>query len=607
MNLFNKGFFLLCLISISFAGKTQQAAAVDSIKHALAEAKTVEEKIFWLDNLARTMMNVNPTEADEYGLQLITLAEESRDRKLMIKAYLVSGIRCAFFRGQKVFANRAIGYFEKALSIARQERMEEETGACQVLLSDIYLSVPDRDKAFKYITEAFSRISTTKNDSLKVEANIGYGKVYEAGNEKIPALRHYFTALRIAEEIKETKETKSRRAELKRNSYLRLSAFYSRIKEYEKAIDNYTFAYREMDKMNDKRVPYQRCIDINALGNLYAAKKSYDIAISYYERSIAMADSLSFSNLKVPGYISLLNQYLRMNEPGKALEYLNSSRGQVLLAFLNKFGMSAAVYQTHAVIYSQVNQFDSARIYFEKALPLFEQRMTENNSVVIYMQAAEFYKKAGEIDKSLALYVKSKDIGERNGLLEIVQDASKQMDTLYGMKKDYRTAAIFNATYHTYRDSIDKLNKENELDKIAADAEVERLERLKREEEERKRRRNNIQYMAITIGIVVLFVALVVLGMFKVSAGLIKAIGFFVFLMLFEFVFLVFKKNIYSITHGEPWKDLVFMIGLAALLVPLHHWLEHKVLHYLTSHNRLTAAGHHIKRKFFKKTRPNEE
>ena len=32
------------------------------------------------------------------------------------------------------------------------------------------------------------------------------------------------------------------------------------------------------------------------------------------------------------------------------------------------------------------------------------------------------------------------------------------------------------------------------------------------------------------------------------------------------------------------------LIGLAAILVPLHHWLEHKVIHYLTSHNRLSIS-----------------
>ena len=66
---------------------------------------------------------------------------------------------------------------------------------------------------------------------------------------------------------------------------------------------------------------------------------------------------------------------------------------------------------------------------------------------------------------------------------------------------------------------------------------------------------------------------------------------------------MIFKKKIYSITHGEPWKDLLFMIALAALLVPLHHWLEHRVLHYLTSHNRLTSAGQHIRKKLFRRTK----
>ena len=94
--------------------------------------------------------------------------------------------------------------------------------------------------------------------------------------------------------------------------------------------------------------------------------------------------------------------------------------------------------------------------------------------------------------------------------------------------------------------------------------------------------------------------------MFKVSAGTIKMIGFFAFLMFFEFIFLIFKKNIYSITEGEPWKDLLFMIGLAAILLPLHHWLEHKVIHYLTSHNRLTAAGSQLRTKFFNRKK-NED
>ncbi len=69
----------------------------DSIKSSLAKASTPEEKAYFMDNLSRTLMNVNLQEADEYGKQLISLAEESRDRKLMIYAYMSNGVRCSYF------------------------------------------------------------------------------------------------------------------------------------------------------------------------------------------------------------------------------------------------------------------------------------------------------------------------------------------------------------------------------------------------------------------------------------------------------------------------------------------------------------------------------
>jgi hypothetical protein len=90
---------------------------------------------------------------------------------------------------------------------------------------------------------------------------------------------------------------------------------------------------------------------------------------------------------------------------------------------------------------------------------------------------------------------------------------------------------------------------------------------------------------------------MVMMGFFKVSAGTIRAIGFFAFLLFFEFIFLVFKKSIYGITEGEPWKDLAFIIALAAILVPLHHWVEHRVIRFLTSHHMLKLRGMFIKKK----------
>ena len=224
-----KIYCLLIALAFCAAGMSQQAAAVDSMKKSLAAAKTVEEKVDALDALSRTLMNVKPQDADEYGKQLIIVAEESRNRALMFKAYMSNGTRCRYFAGMQTYTNQAIGYFERALAVARENKMDEETGSAYLKLANVYLSIPDKEKALSYANHAFSIISLLKNDSLLVEANNIYGNVYLASNEKILALRHYFTALRIAEQAKN--------ASLIRFSYLNLSDFYAIIEDYDKAID----------------------------------------------------------------------------------------------------------------------------------------------------------------------------------------------------------------------------------------------------------------------------------------------------------------------------------------------------------------------------------
>ena len=313
-------------------------------------------------------MNVNPSEADEYGKSLIKMAEESRDRKLMFKAYLSNGIRCAYFVTQKTYSLKAIAFFNKALDLARQNRMEDEVGASQLYLAGIYLIIPDKEKALSYATQAFSLITTLDNDSLQAEAHNTYGQVYMARNENILALRNFLNALRIAEEIKNSS--------LIRNCYINLSSFYSDIEDYDKAIDYMTEAYKKLDNIKEKNVPYQKVIYTNSIGNLFSSKKNYDIAISYFEKSIRMANSLKFSTLKIPGYVSLLNQYLRIDEPQKALHYLNSSAGDELKNYLGNFGMAPVIDQAYGVIYTELGRFDSAGIFLEKARPMFENNTT---------------------------------------------------------------------------------------------------------------------------------------------------------------------------------------------------------------------------------------
>lgn len=568
-----------------------QSHLVDSLKTKLAKAVTDEEKVEMLSMISRILMNENLQEADKYGQQMTQVAEASRDRKLMVKALMRNGERYSYLAGRKENTLKATDYYLQALELAKKNKLDEQMISAYLALSEISRYTPDAEKALNYCNQAFAYSGTIKSDSILARVHLEYGSVYLLKNEKILALKNLMSAIRIGEDLKNNY--------ILRAGYTRLSSFYAMIEDYDKAIDYQAKALQKLDEIKNGQTPYTKVQDLIRTGDLYSARKTYDMAMIYYEKGLALADSLKYPPLKALGYRSIVSNYLASNQPKKALTYFNEHPG--LKEFLQNVNFGHFVDQSYGYIYTQLGNYDSAKYYYNKVAPFFENEVSSGNQFNYNYYLGLLYKKTKEYDKSLAYLSKAKQLSEGIGELESMRLVVQELDTLYQVKGDFRQALQYSALNYKYKDSLDKLAKEKDLLQIEVADEQQRQERIDKEKEEQKRKRNNIQYMLITIGITSLFIILVMMGMFKVSAATIKMIGFFAFLMFFEFLFLIFKKNVYSITNGEPWKDLLFMILLAAILLPLHHWMEHKVIHYLTSHNRLTASGRGLMDKLLKR------
>ncbi len=428
------------LLVLFLPAYSQQDRTVDSLKKVVATSADARVKVEAMDILCRMLMNINLQEAEDYGNRMILLAEESRDRKLMINAYLANGLRCSYFAGRKDYAQRSIGYYNKALEIAVKNEYQEKIAIAQMRLSATYLAVLDKDNALKFASQAFSIINNLEDDSLKAEAYKTYGNVYLARNEKKLALQYYLDALRVAEDAENDR--------MIRDCYLSLAGFYSAIEDYDKAIDYRTLALKKLDASPDGRTPYQKTVALAAIGDLYAAKKSTDIAIGYYNRSLAMADSFKLTNLKVLGYQSLLNQYIRMDQPAKALEFFNSAAGQNLKDYFSRLGFSPIINEAYGVIYTDLGLYDSARINYNKAAPYFEKEASEIQRMNFYALWANFYQKTGDLNKAIEYFLKVKTISETNGLIESAELAAKHLDSLYTRTANYQLASQYNSIYY---------------------------------------------------------------------------------------------------------------------------------------------------------------
>ncbi len=575
---------ILAILLFSFINSNaqQNPAVVDSFKLQLKNAKTDDQKIDALSKLSRTLMSINMAEADAYAVQMTQTAELSRDRKLIIKALLINGERASYL-GTKDHLAKSIEYYNKALELARKNKLDKEIAQSLLALSTVHAQLPDLEKALHFTNQASAVVSTLKNDSMQVVVYNSFGTVYQLKKDRLLSLRNYLNGLRIAEEAKDD--------DLLRKSYKYLSSFYADLKEYDKAID---YAVRSMEKLSPTKgnQKYQKVTELSYIGNLYAYKKNYDMSVYYYESSIKLADSLKYEALKVYGYTSILNQYILQGEPQKALEYFNGSAEMKRQIY--NYGLPHIIDQAYGIIYSDLKRFDSANFYFKKAEPAFEAKGTAYDKLHFYAAYGTFFKRSGNIQQAVAYYQKAKTVADGTANLEWQEEIAKNLDTLYTKSGNHKLAYQYNSLHHQYKDSLSKLGEEKDVLQMELADEQQRQDRLSKEKQAALDRKHNVQYMGITIAIATVFVLLVLLGAFQVSVTTIKILGFFAFIFLFEFIILIADAKIHHWTHGEPLPIIAIKVVLIALLLPLHHWLEHKVVGYLLSRKMILPSGKNI-------------
>ena len=579
--------FLLCSSYLL----TAQSPLEDSLKKQLSNAVTDGDKIATLASLSQYYTGINNSLSEQYGQQMLEIGEMSRDRGLMIRSYLFSARRFYEFMGSKEAIDKGLAFSEKALELAKNNHLDGYTATSYIYVARGHRINGENDKALAANNLAVTLATAGNDDSVKVMAYGSLGSTYLARNEKLLAFRNYLAALDIAEQDK--------RYPLLRVVYSSLSDFYSSINDYEKAKD-FEFKNERLQRSQNRR--YDLLQTYNNIGALYRYDKQYDMAEKFFEKSIALADSLKFEVFKLNCYLQLVNLYLSNNQFEKGLAYFSSHKE--LSDFIQRSGMDFFLYQGYGSMYTYVNKLDSAAYYFKLAEPGFETRATKTNKYWFYSTYAYYFNKKGDYDQAIVYWLKAKQLGEDMGNLDYQQESSENLDSLYQKKGDFKNAYHYGSLYNQFKDSLQKMSKEKDLMSLEIDNENRRKEREAKQKEAELTRSHNIQYMGMVVAIAIIFILLVMAGLFRVSKTSIKIMGFFAFIFLFEFIILLADHQIHNWTHGEPWKIMAIKILLIAMLLPLHHWLEEKVIHYLTSQKLIQVRGKHLVNKWFGREKP---
>ena len=567
-----RSLFLLLLLTAGLLVFAQGAdnPFIDSLKKRVAQAASVKDKV--TDMLSLAFATPDSMQAEVYAGQAIADAEMSRDRWLIAISYVRNGARYLNNAGLEGNLKKAEAAFEWAERIARESGLTRVLVESEAYLAQVWRIRGNNERALAYSNQAHGAAINSDNDTARVAADVSLGESYMNMKQMPESFENLAEARTIADE--------SKNEELRRDVYIGFSHFYRQMHEFEKAVD---FGERAYESSRRAGNGMNELMDLYRLGDLFAANKQQDLALKMYERSNSLADAMRYQFFKINTYFRIFSMYYSTNQFQKGYQYLMAHAE--MLYYLEHLGYGFYLWQLKAIAFADQGRDDSARYYFRLAGPVIEERGNLEMRYEYSQSIGDFYRKRKDYAGAIAAYKKAFDMVAGNVDLEAEVEVADTLRSLYERVGDFRSAYTYNQRAMAAQDSVRAQTHETELMKLEVETDNRRRERAAREEELNMERRHNIQYMGFTAGLVLLFITIVLLGHLTVPVSVIRTVVFLSFIFLFEFIILLLDRTIAAWTHEEPWKVLLIKIVLAAGLVPLHHWLEHRVIHYY-SHRR---------------------
>jgi tetratricopeptide (TPR) repeat protein len=569
-----KRIFTLLLLFCCLKSIAQKDSTVKKLEQKLETATNISAKLDIIKELAEEYNLENPTACQEILNKGIFIAEESRDREMMIKARRIAGNIYGQMAVLKEYSSKALEYTKEALDLCKEINGSlKEKIFCNLQMARLQRNIQNNNEAKKFNETALNLANETSDDSLIVIAKLGYGNTQLAAGEKLDAFKTFISAQATAEKSKHKNKDW-----LQISAYNSLAGFYTSIEGYDKAIDYQYKSLAYARKNNNTADMFNMMFSIGAN---YSLAKKHDAAKNIYIELIRIADSLKKPDYKIKGQIGIVNTMINGPEAEKSLQYLKGH--PEIKDLFNRINLIYQLDYGMAQVFTIIKQYDSARYYFDRSIPIMEKFTSVSTFPIMYQQYARFLYESGNYPKAISYLNKAALINDslKNSIGN--KDVYEMLDSCYQKNGDYKNAFVYNSLFQKAKLEADEKSKAKDILSVEIDAENKRKERLEKEEEEETNRRHNWQYMGIIFGIISLFILLAALGLFNVPLKWVRALGFISFIFLFEFIILLADTWIHNFTHGEPLKIIGIKVVLIAMLLPLHHFLEHKVIHYLTS------------------------
>jgi hypothetical protein len=524
--------------------------------------------------------------ADSLSLDAISQAEATLDNDLIYEAYMAYLTRDRYVDITNVPAstlNKAIAFSDKINDLSKRFNL-------WTALSSQSLHQYEVTQGSELANRALSYAASTNSPIIKARAYLTSAAAARVRKQYKEAWQNLLNAQNAIYQI-----NSSVADELQKYLTDEICEFYTSMNSFTKAIDL---------KQTDKR-------ELEEQANM----DSVEYMWVFYELTALI--TISDPTIRIDDNIKKLLSYAERTD-NKTLQYFTRALNRNFL--INNFELSqfydqykkeykktkdiiddpietAEYCYSNALFFEYKNKIDSATYFYEKAIDAVKKSGSSVRLANYHRRYGEFLYRSGQNQEAYTQLNEALRLAQQANYPPYIINVLDPLDSLARSIGDYKAAYRYSELKHKTQALLANQQIKENLLIMELENQKHQNEIQQEKENEEEKKKHNLQYFAIAVGLITLFLVIVIISSFSVPMWLIEMLGFFSILFIFEFIILILDHKIHHWAHGAPMKIFLVKIAILSVLFPWHHVIEHGVTNFLKKRKQIRRPGTGVFRK----------
>jgi tetratricopeptide (TPR) repeat protein len=357
-----------------------------------------------------------------------------------------------------------------------------------------------------------------------------------------------------------------------------LSNTFIKIGNYPRALELNIQKLKLEEKRNNPRNMASVLMNI---GIVYILQEEYTEALSYITKSDSLIQKYNIEDLK---YYPALNKgdiYNRLDKNDSAFAYF--SKSLEVAKIMDDGDLIGTSMTGLGHTYLKMGILEQSLFHYKTGIKYLEDANDDEVLCEATLGLAKLYEAMNKYD-SASIYARRSLSTAKKGFISKELDAAEFLTEHYRKLKSIDSAFVYVNYVRSLNDTIYSKSKIRESQIISSNEQFRQLELEEIRQKEKKQRAGQLQMLLIAIFIPGFFLLTLLLSRVNVHIKLIRLLGILSLLFLFEYLTLLLHPTVAELTHHTPVYEILIFVVIAAILIPLHHKLEHWFIHKLIEH-----------------------